>query len=113
MSGLTEDSDVSDVELLNSLASVHMMFGLYETAQSVLELSDWIDRSNPRTLRLLARSHAKQGNSEMALKTINRLHVLVGSDDMQKDDLTLKARALLQLGQKDEARELMMTGTQD
>jgi len=97
-----------DIELLNSIASIHMMFGMYETAQSILQLSDWADRDNKLTLKLLGKAYFKQGNAELALQTLERLSDLLAPEGLDDEDSLIKARSLAHLGQSDEARNVML-----
>lgn len=101
-------TSTEDTELLNSIASVHMMFGMYESAQSILQLSDWIERHNIATLKLLSDVYLKQKNADLALQTIDRLEKEISPEPLSANDIYLKARALALLGQNEEARQVML-----
>ncbi|MEP3847599.1 MAG: hypothetical protein ABJM43_19820 [Paracoccaceae bacterium] len=72
------NSEVADVEMLQSLAAVSAMFGRTERAISLLHLALWIAPRNAETIRLMAVFYYNDGRHEQTA-TLIRLFEMTGT----------------------------------
>ena len=107
MSSQADTYSVADGQLLNSLASIHLVFGMHESALRFLELSNWILHSNPETLRLLAQAAFNMRMSAYVIEVLDELAVLSPGGQLSEEELMLKGRSLALLGETGEARAVL------
>ena len=96
-----------DIELLNGLAQVHLVFGMHTTALHLLELSCWLDDTNEKTLKLIARCYFNLKNAEQVIQVLDRIDSLEEIHEPDEEELLLRARSYTLLGNQDAARRVL------
>lgn len=105
MSELVERSEV-DADILNGLATIHLMFGLHQTALNLLMLSNWIVKSNRDTLLLMARAQFLLQNWREVVRLLDEVEGFDLREPLTEHDVIMKGRALIHLGQKEKAHHV-------
>lgn len=90
-----------DVQMINRLAQVHMLFGMNSTALHFLELSNWLDDRNVETLKLIARCYFRLKSPQQVLHTLDRLEILDTAKEIDDEERILRARSYAILGDQD------------